>query len=143
MHPDQIINKTCNLTFNCNGKTFTKDFEGLEFERKITYEQHPFIPVTTIKDCYVRYNIELKQPLDEDLIGVLTNIKDIDDYNDCGLTFNIEEQVKKHKKKRINKKWLKKYGTRIYTIIVPYAKYLGQDDNKVYFMGMPERVVTK
>lgn len=141
MNPDLIINKTCSLTFNYNGKTFTKDFEQLEFERKITYEHGHLIPVSIVRDCYMRCNIELKQPLDEDLIGVLTNIKETDNYNDCVLTFIIEEQVKKHNKKRINKKWLKKYGTRIYTITVPYAKYLGQDDNKVYFVALPEKKV--
>lgn len=141
MHPDMIINKTFNLTFNCNGETLTMDFENVEFKNNIEYEEHPFIPYRMEKERSMNCNIELTQPLDENLIGAITNVKDIDDYNDFGLTFNIQVQARKHKKKRINKKWLKRYGTRYYTVTVPYAKYLSQDDNKVYFMAVPEKKV--
>ena len=139
MNPYQIINKTCKLTFNCNGETFTRDFENVKFESNITYEEHPFIPFRIEKERSMNCNIELTQQLDENMIGAITNVKDMDDYNDFGLTFNIQVQARKHKKKRINKKWLKRYGTRCYTVIVPYAKCLGQDDNKVYFEAFPER----
>ena len=136
MHPDFIVNKTCSLIFRCNDTIFTKDFENVEFES--TIEQHPFVPVRLEKRS-MNCSIELTQPLDKELFGALTNIKDMDCCNDCGLTFDIKVQNRKHKKKRINKKWLKRYGTKTYTITVPYAKYLDQDGNKVYFMAVPEK----
>lgn len=141
MHPDLVVDKTCSLTFNCNGETFIRDFENVEFESNVIYEEHPFIPLRIEKERSMNCSIELTQPLDENLIGTLTNIKDIDDYNNCGLTCNIEVQVRKHKKKRINKKWLKRYGKICYMVTIPYAKYLGQDDNQVYFMAVPEKKV--
>lgn len=46
----------------------------------------------------------------------------VEDSNEVDVTFKIPVQVRKHKKKRINKKWLKKYGVTMVEYTVKNAR---------------------
>lgn len=55
----------------------------------------------------------------------------------------VTEQVRRHKKKRINKKWAKRYGYR--TVLKTYqmneVRFTRNEDNKFEILGSPPRVV--
>lgn len=61
-------------------------------------------------DAEISVEMDLNVPLFEKLCGVdLSHGKDVGSMSLVG-TMPYREQVRKHKKRRINKKWAKKYG---------------------------------
>ena len=91
---------------------------------EITYRpeyayNHDGIPLVSFMDY--RSTIELeKASFDKELVKRMC--ESVEDSNEVDVTFKIPVQVRKHKKKRINKKWLKKYGVTMVEYTVKNAR---------------------
>lgn len=71
---------------------------------------------TSASFSFSSYDTELNSELLSKLCGY-----DENHGNNWELSFKKTEQIRKHKKKRINKKWAKKYGYR--DIIIPLGNF--------------------
>lgn len=66
-----------------------------------------------------------------DLIyGVQKPIEEQD--QDFTIVFDFSYQARRHRKKRINKKWLKKYGIKTKTITSEGWRFVGDKDDRIY-----------
>ena len=69
-----------------------------------------FINIPMSVDTEISAEMDLNIPLFEKMFGVdLSHGRDVGSMSLVG-TMPYEEQVRKHKKRRINKKWAKRYG---------------------------------
>ena len=88
-----------------------------DFESNIEHEQ-PITPINVSENLNKTYSLDIGNlHIDEALFNQLTiPEKDKEFSLKINATREIDVQKKKHKKKRINKKWLKKYGYKFITI---------------------------
>lgn len=147
MHPntdgDYILNP---------GNLYLKD----ELLSKTIYE----IPPLSINhpDDYMRsvtwpFSAEASPEITYEIDGdMLAKIKDVDFLQNCDMSCSIQfsepyqEQIRRHKKKRINKKWAKRYGyrTKYRKVRIPEVsivpKYNSDYEYEFVSTGRPEIV---
>ena len=115
----------------------SKKFTSLEFSalNPPEYIQNCYIPMST--NAEIEFECEINAPLFRQLTGV-----DTSPYNDMtsfGVVFKFPYQVQKrrHKKKRINKKWAKRYGyvTKFKTAVMGEAYFDPSCENEMNVYG--------
>ena len=65
--------------------------------------------------------------IDFDLFRKLCGIDVGKNNNNWSMLFTKKEQIRKHKKRRINKKWAKKYGFR--DVVIPLGSFTITEEN--------------
>ena len=125
------------LSMVSNGETFAtfpvfKPIESISFNRESEYvsdsKKRIFFPNTAHDSIDIKLN-------DEDFD--FNNILGVDSTHDFKVEVKYQvgvQQTRRHKKKRINKKWAKRYGTRpIYNWIeIPRCRSSYEDDTNTY-----------
>ena len=119
--------------------TFTESHGTVEFdgtfedfdiyvEPKLDAREFPSTTLRRVASCEISVDAEFNESLMNELCSATS--KDTKDYK---IEFTLERQKRKHKKKRINKKWRKKYGIERYHTTIPSAKLENVRGNRLVF----------
>ena len=135
--------KTIKLSDSITGKTVT-EFNNVQ---EVNIETNEYIPVDTLgmpslhipRTFDTTITINTSNGID---VNTLTNLFGLDkskmpDMYD--ISFLKPIQARKHKKKRINKKWLKRYGYKFITVECKGWKLCCKTDGTVEFVKTSER----
>lgn len=129
-----------NRNFYIDGFEFTSGLKlnDISFEpyNLPEYITNIYSPLSTSKE--ISFECDVNPQLYEKLIGIdLAHHHDLTNFITIECKTPYQVQIRKHKKKRVNKKWAKRYGykTRFKTVRITDAKFESKTDGDIEISG--------